>query len=67
MEEVTKAAALIGVDGDYFVDTFMKPKLKVIKTVFHILASHSSIYTYHPNYVAYWSVVNTLRRIHFFS
>jgi len=31
MEEVTKAAALIGVDGDYFVDTFMKPKLKVGK------------------------------------
>jgi len=31
MEEVTKAAKLIGVDVDYFVDTFMKPKLKVGK------------------------------------
>merc|ERR1719187_908332 len=31
MEEVTKAATLIGVDVDYFVDTFMKPKLKVGK------------------------------------
>jgi len=31
MEEVTKAATLIGVDGDFFVDTFMKPKLKVGK------------------------------------
>merc|ERR1712002_1312737 len=31
MEEVTKAAKLIGVDPDYFVDTFMKPKLKVGK------------------------------------
>ena len=30
MEEVTKAAKLIGVDPDFFVDTFMKPKLKVI-------------------------------------
>merc|ERR1711970_1397759 len=31
MEEVTKAAALFGVDADFFVDTFMKPKLKVGK------------------------------------
>jgi len=31
MEEVTKAAKLMGVDPDYFVDTFMKPKLKVGK------------------------------------
>jgi len=31
MEEVTKTATLIGVDGDFFVDTFMKPKLKVGK------------------------------------
>merc|ERR1712168_319885 len=29
MEEVTKAAKLMGVDADFFVDTFMKPKLKV--------------------------------------
>merc|ERR1719334_2109472 len=31
MEEVTKAAQLMGVDPDFFVDTFMKPKLKVGK------------------------------------
>jgi len=31
MEEVTKAAKLIGTDVDFFVDTFMKPKLKVGK------------------------------------
>jgi len=31
MEEVTKAAKLIGTDPDFFVDTFMKPKLKVGK------------------------------------
>merc|ERR1712002_432092 len=31
MVEVTKAAQLFGVDADYFVDTFMKPKLKVGK------------------------------------
>jgi len=31
MEEVTKASKLIGVDVDFFVDTFMKPKLKVGK------------------------------------
>jgi len=31
MEEVTKAATLMGVDPDYFVDVFMKPKLKVGK------------------------------------
>jgi len=31
MEEVTRAAKLIGTDVDYFVDTFMKPKLKVGK------------------------------------
>jgi len=31
MEEVTKAATLQGVDPDFFVDTFMKPKLKVGK------------------------------------
>merc|ERR1712002_1247344 len=31
MEEVTKAAKLMGVDPDFFVDTFMKPKLKVGK------------------------------------
>jgi len=31
MNEVTKAAQLFGVDPEYFVDTFMKPKLKVGK------------------------------------
>merc|ERR1719259_501368 len=31
MVEVTKAAKLMGVDADFFVDTFMKPKLKVGK------------------------------------
>ena len=31
MDEVTKAAKLIGADPDFFVDTFMKPKLKVGK------------------------------------
>jgi len=31
MEMCTKAAALFGVDADFFVDTFMKPKLKVGK------------------------------------
>merc|ERR1712002_963825 len=31
LEEVTKAAKLMGVDPDFFVDTFMKPKLKVGK------------------------------------
>merc|ERR1711970_726817 len=31
MEEVTKAAKLMGIDPDFFVDTFMKPKLKVGK------------------------------------
>ena len=31
MAEVTAAAKLIGVDPDFFVDTFMKPKLKVGK------------------------------------
>jgi len=31
MVEVTKAAGLFGIDPDYFVDTFMKPKLKVGK------------------------------------
>jgi len=31
MEMVTKAADLMGVEADYFVDTFMKPKLKVGK------------------------------------
>jgi len=31
MAEVTKAAKLMGVDADFFVDTFMKPKLKVGK------------------------------------
>merc|ERR1712002_705826 len=31
MEEVTRAAKLIGTDVDFFVDTFMKPKLKVGK------------------------------------
>ena len=31
LEEVTKAAALLGVDPDIFVDTLMKPKLKVGK------------------------------------
>jgi len=31
MDEVTKAAKLIGTDVDFFVDTFMKPKLKVGK------------------------------------
>jgi len=31
MEEVTKAAKLLGTDVDFFVDTFMKPKLKVGK------------------------------------
>jgi len=31
MEEVTKAAQLMGCDADFFVDTFMKPKLKVGK------------------------------------
>ena len=52
MEEVTKAAKLIGVDGDFFVDTFMKPKLKVIKTAFQakVLASLSSLSRYHPNH-----------------
>ena len=30
-EEVQKAAALLGVDPEYFVDTLMKPKLKVGK------------------------------------
>ena len=30
-EEVTKAAKLMGIDHDYLVDTFMKPKLKVGK------------------------------------
>jgi len=31
MEEVTKAAKLMGVEPDFFCDTFMKPKLKVGK------------------------------------
>merc|ERR1712121_219581 len=31
MEYVTKAAALLDIEVDYFVDTFMKPKLKVGK------------------------------------
>jgi len=31
MEMVTKAADLLGIEADYFVDTFMKPKLKVGK------------------------------------
>jgi len=31
MEEVTKAAKMLGIDADFFVDTFMKPKLKVGK------------------------------------
>merc|ERR1712240_469556 len=31
MDEVTKAAKLMGVEPDFFVDTFMKPKLKVGK------------------------------------
>jgi len=31
MVEVTKAAQLFGIDPDFFVDTFMKPKLKVGK------------------------------------
>merc|ERR1712002_727194 len=31
MVEVTKAAQLFGIDPDYFVDTFMKPRLKVGK------------------------------------
>jgi len=31
MDEVTACSALIGVDADFFVDTFMKPKLKVGK------------------------------------
>jgi len=31
MDEVTACAALIGVDPEFFVDTFMKPKLKVGK------------------------------------
>merc|ERR1712002_1343476 len=31
MEEVTKASKLMGCDPDFFVDTFMKPKLKVGK------------------------------------
>merc|ERR1712136_462655 len=31
MEMVTKAAELLGIEADYFVDTFMKPKLKVGK------------------------------------
>merc|ERR1712198_577097 len=31
MDEVTACASLIGVDPDFFVDTFMKPKLKVGK------------------------------------
>jgi len=31
MDEVTKASKLMGIDADYFVDTFMKPKLKVGK------------------------------------
>ena len=30
-QEVTKAAKLLGIDNDYLVDTFMKPKLKVGK------------------------------------
>merc|ERR1712235_30516 len=31
MDEVSDCAALLGVDPDFFVDTFMKPKLKVGK------------------------------------
>ena len=31
MDEVTACASLIGVDPEFFVDTFMKPKLKVGK------------------------------------
>merc|ERR1712198_175566 len=31
MDEVTACASLLGVDPDFFVDTFMKPKLKVGK------------------------------------
>merc|ERR1719249_485822 len=31
MDEVTKAAKLMGIEVDWFVDTFMKPKLKVGK------------------------------------
>merc|ERR1711990_1178584 len=31
LEEVTACSTLIGVDTDFFVDTFMKPKLKVGK------------------------------------
>jgi len=31
MDEVTKAAKMMGIDPDFFVDTFMKPKLKVGK------------------------------------
>merc|ERR1712168_1766914 len=31
MESVTSAAELLGIEVDYFVDTFMKPKLKVGK------------------------------------
>merc|ERR1740131_462480 len=31
MEYVTKAADLLAIEVDYFVDTFMKPKLKVGK------------------------------------
>ena len=29
MDSVTACATLIGVDPDFFVETFMKPKLKV--------------------------------------
>ena len=31
MDEVTACAGLIGVDPEFFVETFMKPKLKVGK------------------------------------
>ena len=28
-EMITKASDLLGIEADYFIDTFMKPKLKV--------------------------------------
>merc|ERR1719376_678505 len=37
MDEVTACSVLIGVDPDFFVDTFMKPKLKVGKDFIGVL------------------------------
>ena len=50
MEEVTKAAKLFGLDPEFFVDTFMKPKLKVFKhnVSFGIAKLYTLFHSAHP-------------------